>query len=127
MSAPTKKKRYCCVCKKAHPGTPHCPCKTMVAPRLPPPPITQKPKPGQVREYYHLDEVAFFAWKALKQYGLGPFTIKQVVGALRCKRLYDDRTVFNSDIKGCVVRRQQTMVHKIELPDIISYMKEKYG
>jgi hypothetical protein len=99
----------------------------MVAPRLPPPPITQKPKPGQVREYYHLDEVAFFAWKALKQYGLGPFTIKQVVGALRCKRLYDDRTVFNSDIKGCVVRRQQTMVHKIELPDIISYMKEKYG
>ena len=103
MSAPTKKKRYCCVCKKAHPGTPHCPCKTMVAPRLPPPPITQKPKPGQVREYYHLDEVAFFAWKALKQYGLGPFTIKQVVGALRCKRLYDDRTVFNSDIKGCVV------------------------
>ena len=80
----------------------------------------------QVREYYSLAELAFFIWWASRKLGLQPFTVARISGAVRALNLRSDTTEYKTDVVGCVILRQQTMVHKSKLTALQTYIEDRY-
>lgn len=114
-----------CRCAVKHPGTKHCPCRPRIKAK-PLPPIKSKPVSCQVKEYFSLAELAFLIWWALRKLGLTPFTVARISGAIRALNLRSDVTEYNTDVVGCVIFRQQTMVHKTKLPALQTYIEDRY-
>jgi hypothetical protein len=112
------KKRRCKCCRHT---PPHCTCKLDRPPRPMPQPVTSKPEPCQLSpDWLNLFELAYVIGQALN---LGITTL-QIAGAVRHLGLKNDRRTRPARVRGCVIYRQQTMVHTGQLPRIQSYIEE---
>lgn len=114
-----------CRCAIKHPGTKHCPCRPRHKAK-PLPLVRTKPVRCQVAEYFSLAELAFLIWWALRKLGLAPFTVARISGAIRALNLRSDITQYNTNVTGCVIFRQQTMVHKSMLSRLQAYIEERH-
>lgn len=72
-------------------------------------------------EFYSLLSMAYIVSKALKQ----PISIWQISGAARALNLRHDKTKVRTEVRGVIVFRQQTMIHKDQVRPIISYIEGK--
>lgn len=116
-----------CRCCRHEP--PHCTCKLDRTPRVPPQPIVLPVTPCSLTRCYSLSEVAFILWRrlppAVRQNHPG-FTTAQISGAVRALALMNDRMLYATQMLGCVVRRQQTMVHRSKMKRLEAYVREHF-
>ena len=86
-------------------------------------PVVEKPKVGSpVNGYLNLLEVAYSVGKLM---GVA-LTIPQITGAIRALKLKDNTREYSAKVKGCIIWKQQTMVHVTQLKKIEDYLKEKF-
>ena len=86
-------------------------------------PVTTRPIPCNVTEMLNLSQIAYSIGKNLgwKQ----GFTVSQVVGAIRSLELKHVQGKYSVTVNGCMISKQQTMIHRSQIGKIQRYLKEK--
>lgn len=115
----TKRRPPCRCCRHE---LPHCKCRLDQKPRPKPRPVKTAVEPCQLIEFMSLFEIAYSIWIASKK--TVEVTSYMVSGAIRSLGLRDDEAKYKTEVRGSVVFRQQTMVHKSKLAIIQKHIIE---
>jgi hypothetical protein len=84
-------------------------------------PITVQPNPCSIIGWMNLAQIA---WAFYQLVGT-PITVNAVAGAIRALQLKNDILPRGARVRGCVLFRQQTMVHPSQFQRLYDYIEER--
>lgn len=86
-------------------------------------PVTKQPTPCQLQDCLNLTELAYVLGKAIGH----PLTVMQIVGAIRALAFKNDTRKYATMSRGCLIIRQQTMLHHTKMKQLQEYLEERYA